>query len=122
MEEIKNNEYLINKNKLEENNGPGGDITSPGGVTEIYGKNWSNLGFSYCTELFSVRLSDTVKSIDNFAFSACKKLTSLFATENLTSIGKAAFSDCTTLTIYAPADSYAEQYAKENKISFKAVK
>lgn len=122
LEEIKNNEYLIKKNVLKEYNGPGGDITIPDGVTEIYGKNWSNLGFSYCTELFSVRLSDTVKSIDNFAFSACKKLTSLFATENLTSIGKAAFSDCTTLTIYAPADSYAEQYAKENKISFKAVK
>lgn len=123
LDEIKNNDYLIKKNVLKEYNGPGGDITIPDGVTEIYGKIWSNVvGFSYCTELFSVRLSDTVKSIDDFAFSSCKKLTSIFATENLTSIGKAAFSDCPNLTIFAPAGSYAEQYAKEYNLSFKAEK
>ncbi len=38
--------------------------------------------------------------------------------EGVTSIGYSAFYECTNLTIHAPAGSYAEKYAKENKIKF----
>ena len=42
--------------------------------------------------------------------------------DGVTSIGVLAFWGCTKLTIHAPAGSYGEQYAKENKIPFAAQK
>ena len=36
-------------------------------------------------------------------------------------IGEEAFSGCTSLTIHASASSYAEKYAKANRIPFEAI-
>ena len=58
--------------------------------------------------------------IDHFAFSGCTNLKELHVSANLIDIGYEAFSYCSNLTIYAPAGSYAETYAKENNIPFVA--
>ncbi len=41
--------------------------------------------------------------------------------ESVTSIGRDSFTFCDDLTIFAPAGSYAEKYAKEENIRFRAV-
>lgn len=40
---------------------------------------------------------------------------------SVTEIQDWAFQNCESLTIYAPAGSYAEQYARENNIKFEAI-
>ena len=71
------------------------DVTIPEGVTSI-----GSSAFSSCSSLMNARIPASVKKIDNWIFGA--------------------FADCPNLTIHAPAGSYAEQYAKENNISFVA--
>ena len=41
--------------------------------------------------------------------------------DSVTAIGKSAFDFCTNLTIYAPAGSYAENYARKEHIKFQAI-
>jgi hypothetical protein len=53
-------------------------------------------------------------------FDGCTNLTSITISGAVTYIGGSAFEDCPKLTIHGPAGSYAEQYAKKNKIPFVA--
>lgn len=73
--------------------GKAGDVTIPKGVTKI----------AYA------------------AFQDCKGLHSITIPESVNMIGYGAFQGCTSLVVYAPAGSYAEQYAKENGIRFEAL-
>ena len=50
----------------------------------------------------------------------CIRLTSITIPDSVTSIGKYVFHYCDRLTIYGVKGSYAETYAKENKIPFVA--
>lgn len=84
--------FAIEDGKLIEYRGTGGDVTVPNGVTAI-GKK----AFYYYHGLRSVTIPDSV-----------------------TSIGYKAFSEYASLTIHAPADSYAETYARKNNIPFVA--
>lgn len=95
--------------------------------------------FSECSSLREVRIPDQVKVLsDNLfrncrsiskvvlpknltwigygAFENCRNLTELHFFNHLRSIQKGAFSGCTQLTIYSPAGSYMEWYAKKNNI------
>ena len=96
--------------------------------------------FSYCRNLKSVYLPNTVKTIDTFAFSGCKSLRTIRIpekvdtihsafhecsslkfiemTENVARIESGAFEDCDAPILCAPKDSYVEQYAKENNLTF----
>ena len=95
-------------------------ITIPGSVTSI-----GDGAFFGCKDLTSVTIPDTVTSIGDIAFCDCSRLTSITIPGSVTSIGDGAFSNGlfdnnSSIIIHAPAGSYAEQYAKENNISFVA--
>ena len=90
-------------------------VTIPNSVTSIEAGT-----FQYCRSLESVTISDSVTSIGNSAFLGCSSLTSVSIPDSVTSIGEGAFSDCPdALVIYGTIGSYAEQYAKNNNITFK---
>ena len=113
-------------------------VTIPNSVTSIEAGT-----FQYCRSLESVTISDSVTSIGNSAFLGCISLTSVSIPDSVTSIGESAFRDCSSLmsvsipdgvtsigegafsdcpdalVIYGTIGSYAEQYAKNNNITFK---
>ncbi len=91
-------------------------VTIPDSVTEI-----GYSAFQYCYGLTNVTIPDSVTSIGDWAFEGCTGLTSVTIPESVTSIGDCAFGGCYDLTIYGKKGSYAEQYAKDNNIPFKAV-
>ena len=76
--------------------------------------------FEHFENIMSVTIPEGMSSIGEFAFASCSSLTSVTIPASVTGIGYGAFFFCRQLTIHAPAGSYAEQYAKENKISFVA--
>jgi len=67
-----------------------------------------------------VVIPEGVTSIGYGAFYSCENLTTITIPDSVTSIGESAFSYCKNLTIHAHAGSYAEKYAKKNKIKFVA--
>lgn len=72
--------------------------------------------FSGCEGLTSITLPESLQRIGKAAFSGCERLTSITLPKHLQSIGDEAFDGCENLTIYAPAGSYAAQYAREHDI------
>ena len=88
-------------------------ITIPNSVTSI-----GNEVLKWCDNLTTITIPDSVTSIGEMAFRECKNLTTITIPNSVTSIGEDAFYNCEKLTIHAPKGSYAEQYAKENKIKF----
>lgn len=132
---VSNGEAIITKY-----NGNGGDVVIPktlGGypVSKISYRAFFNCTFltsidlSYvttvewyafdsCTSLVSVNMP-SVKCVDYYAFSNCTALESV-TMNAVEEIYDGAFSGCDNLTIYAPNDSYAEEYAQANNIKFVA--
>jgi hypothetical protein len=74
--------------------------------------------FSDCTNLTSIVIPNSVTSIGDSAFWNCTSLMAIFLPDSITNIEEFAFACCPNLTICAPANSYAENYAKENEINF----
>ena len=67
-------------------------------------------------------LCDGITTIGYGAAQGCKKLRLVRIPGSVVEIGNMSFSGCSPeLTIYAPAGSYAETYAKENNIPFVAI-
>ena len=93
--------------------------------SKIGGKKVTSIGnyaFEYCSSLTSVTIPDSVTSIGNFVFYGCSSLTTVTIPDSVTSIGYGAFYKCSTkLTIKGKAGSYAETYAQDDGIPFKAV-
>ena len=65
-------------------------------------------------------ISDSVVEIMSNAFCECTKLEKVIIPGSVTFIGWGALNTVCNTTIYAPAGSYAETYAKENNIPFVA--
>lgn len=65
-------------------------VDIPYGVTKLN-------GFSYCTNLTSVSIPNSVESIDNLAFSYCKALTSIEIPNNVWLVSEYAFIGCESL-------------------------
>ena len=59
-----------------------------------------------------------VTTIGNWTFSYCKDLTTIKVPDSVTTIGSKAFKGCNRVTLIVEHDTYAEQYAKENEISY----
>ena len=62
-------------------------------ITEI-GEN----AFSYCPDLLSVSIPNTVTQIGDNAFTTCEQLTSMLIPRSITKIGHEAFTFCTNLS------------------------
>ncbi len=65
----------------------------------------SDSAFEGCTDVMSVTIPDSVKSIGNYAFRNCNRLTSVTIPDSVTSIGNWAFNGCTSLTSITIPDS-----------------
>ena len=76
--------------------------------------------FADCTALTEIVIPEKCREIDAFAFHRCLNLKTVHIGVNAKSIDNKAFDNCPNVTIYAPAGSYAETYAKENNIPFVA--
>lgn len=89
-------------------------ITIPGSVKTIGGD-----AFQYCKSLSEVYICEGCETLNYRTFGYCDALTDVTLPASLTSIHKGTFSYSTnTLTIHCPKDSYAEKFAKENKIKY----
>lgn len=131
-------DFVITNGVLEDYIGPGGDVVIPRKVKEI-----GNSAFAFCRTISSINIPPSVKRIGNNAFGDCSGLTEVVIPEGVKIIGENAFDGCSSLekitipksvtkigdyafwycpkvTIYGESGSYAEQYAKENGIPFKA--
>ena len=67
----------------------------------------------------SVIIPEGIISISDLAFHGCN-LAYISIPNSVTIFGELPFRSCDNLTIYAPAGSHAEKYAKENNIPFVA--
>lgn len=72
--------------------------------------------FYGCEGLTSITLPEGLRRIRSNAFHGCKGLTSVTLPESLQKVAYNAFYECNNLTIYAPAGSYAVEYAREEGI------
>lgn len=86
------------------------DVVIPDGVKVI-----ASGAFESDHSLLSVVIPDGVEKIEERAFEDCYQLASVTLPVSVKEIGKTAFSYCSReLTIFAPAGSYAETFAKEH--------
>lgn len=76
----------------------GADIVSGGASYYTHNDSIEYNTFSYCTQLTSVKIPNSVTSIGTNAFSFCIGLTSVTLSDSLRSIGVSAFGRCTGLT------------------------
>ena len=100
------------------------EVVIPDGVTRIGVNAFANsdlISIDTPNSLTSVDIPDSVTSIGDWAFYGCSKLTEITIPESVTEIGKEVFKNCPELTIKGAAGSYAETYAKKNKIPFEAI-
>ena len=73
-------------------------------------------------DITSVIIPDSVKKIDKCAFYYCDKLTGITIPDSVKSIGQDAFSNTDKqFIIQCSFGSYAEEYARKNKIKYQLV-
>ena len=90
-------------------------ITIPDSVTGI-----GSSAFNGCTNLTSITIPDSVTTISNSTFSGCTNLTSITIPDSVTTIDYDVFEDCSKdLTIICTQGSYADTFAKNNRIKVK---
>ncbi len=89
-------------------------ISIPGSV-EIIGAQ----AFASCKELKNVTIEEGVKIIEKKAFETCKSIKKIQIPNSVVEIGIRVFNQIDDLTIYGSKGSVAEQYANDNKITFK---
>ncbi len=90
-------------------------IVVPKGVKKI-----GSGAFFDCRSLTEVNISGQVKRINSYTFGGCDDLQILHLPKSVTAIHESAIGCNKKLTIYAPAGSYAERYAKKHNIAFVA--
>lgn len=78
-------------------------------------------GFMYNNELESVVIPDSVIFIGPSVFFNCENLKAVTIPESVKYMSSSTFEGCKSLTLFVYADSYAEQYAKENGIPFEII-
>lgn len=78
--------------------------------------------FGACGNLKNIKIPSSVKSINASAFSSCRNLQSIEIPASVTSISSNAFYKCPNVVICGKKGSYAQAFAKNNKIPFVTVK
>lgn len=95
------------------------ELTLSENLTEIQAS-----GFQRCTSLKKVTIPDGVTTIGEVAFGGCTSLEEIHIPASVTEMRgsdqSGVFANSDKVTVYAPAGSYAEQYAKDNDIPFVA--
>lgn len=89
------------------------NVTIPEGVEFI-----EDYAFMGCSKLKEVILPSTLHRIEMQAFSLCSLLSFIVIPKGVTYISADAFEDCPILSISCTAGSYAEGFAKHQKISY----
>lgn len=74
--------------------------------------------FTNCTSLAEVSLPWGMETLGDHAFSGCESLRIAVLPFSITSIGESAFHSCDNVTLIVDPDSYAEQYAIEQELSY----
>ena len=89
------------------------DFTPPAALLSIEDEAFRGCAFSY------VKLGENTAEIGALAFAESPNLKYVFIPATVTAIGTGAFQNTAPgFTILAPADSFAESYAKDNSIRF----
>ncbi len=88
-------------------------VTIPEGVKSI-----GSSAFEHCRELTGIALPDSMEFIGDWAFAFCSKFNWIRIPAGMKKISHFAFFFCRSLTVYGPAGSFAEQFAKENNWRF----
>lgn len=96
--------------------GSAAEVAIPKHVTQI-----GLAAFDSCENLKQVTIPSGVRTIVRGAFAKCKAIRKVFISGSSTEIAPNAFDDCRKLTIYAPAGSHAESFAKGNPKKFNFV-
>lgn len=78
----------------------------------------SDYAFYGCKNLVNVKLSNSVNEIGEYAFYDCNNLSTISVSANVKVIGDWAFAASEKLTVYVQADSFAENYVKDNEIKY----
>lgn len=111
----------------------GDDITSIGAYLFAYDSNIKTVklgksidkikenAFLYCNNLAEISVSSSLNRIDDNAFRNCSGLTSIELLDGIISIGQNAFFACDHLTILCKMNSYAYNYAIQNKIAYRLI-
>ena len=96
-------------------NGKSGTYTSLDIPSKIGGQTVTAVdqSFTHDTDLTSVKLPDTIKSIGSYAFSGCTGLKSFKVPSSVVSIGQGAFAKCSSLTSLT-VDSSNKSFCSEN--------
>ena len=89
------------------------DLTIDEGISEIPAQC-----FYGCTALQQVDIPKTVSEIGDRAFTNCSLLRSVTIPDTVDTIAANAFDGCDNIVIYCTKNSYARQYAAENKIAY----
>lgn len=76
--------------------------------------------FLSCVNIVSVNIPVGIETIEESTFSCCFALEKVTIPNSVVRIALDAFHGCSKITIYTPAGSYAEDFAKENGIPFVA--
>lgn len=88
--------------------------------TIVLPKNLKIIGrsaFNFCRSLKQIELPEGLLHIEMRAFRDCVLLERIIVPDSVGFIGEEAFKSCEKLTIVCSKGSYAEKYAKENKIN-----
>lgn len=72
--------------------------------------------FQYFSQLKTLEVGGNVKEIRTLAFASCENLETAVIADSVEKIADDAFEGCEKLTIYCNENSYAESYAKANRI------
>lgn len=78
-----------------------------------------DMAFGQCPKLRTVVFGDALTTLESNSIVVCESLEELYLSPNVTNISW-CFDNCPKLTIVGQSGSYAEQYAKENNIPFRA--
>lgn len=110
------NGFIVVKDMLFDYIGQEEYVTIPDGVVIIGGSC-----FAGNKTVKTILCPSSTTTIQDFAFIACNNLESITMPRNLAKIGNSELEAYEKLIIYAPAGSFAEQYAKEKNIKFQAI-